>query len=86
MDIWVNDEDTVTTVELEYKTRSVDISIGDGWFALQNQAAQDLVRYDSVKDIERLVRVVAAGRQVVAMQSFSRTTLPTGASLAKTTP
>lgn len=46
MDIWVNDEDTATTVELEYRTRSVDISIGDGWFALQNQAAQDLVRYD----------------------------------------
>jgi hypothetical protein len=65
MDIWVIDEDTAIAVELKYKTRSVDISIGHEQFALQNQAAQDLGRYDFVKDIERLERVVAAGRQVV---------------------
>jgi uncharacterized protein YjbI with pentapeptide repeats len=65
MDIWVIDEDTATAIELKYKTRSVDISIGGEQFALQNHAAQDLGRYDFVKDIERLERVVAAGRQVV---------------------
>ena len=64
MDIWVIDEDTATAIELKYKTRSVDISIGGEQFALQNQAAQDLGRYDFVKDIERLERVVAARRQV----------------------
>ena len=61
MDIWVIDEDTAIAVELKYKTRSVDISIGGEQFALQNHAAQDLGRYDFVKDIERLERVVAAG-------------------------
>ena len=65
MDMWVIDEDTATAVELKYKTRSVDISIGGEQFALQNHAAQDLGRYDFVKDIERLERVVAARRQVV---------------------
>ena len=65
MDIWVIDQDTATAIELKYKASSVDTSIGGEQFALQNHAAQDLGRYDLVKDIERLERVVAAGRKVV---------------------
>jgi len=65
VDIWVIQDDTETAIELKYKTKKMDISIAGEQFALQNQAAQDIGRYDFVKDIERLERVVAARRQVV---------------------
>jgi hypothetical protein len=65
VDIWVIQGDTETAIELKYKTKKMDISIAGEQFALQNQAAQDIGRYDFVKDIERLERVVAARRQVV---------------------
>ena len=65
IDIWVIQGDTETAIELKYKTKKMDISIAGEQFALQNQAAQDIGRYDFVKDIERLERVVAARRQVV---------------------
>ena len=65
VDIWVMEGDTATAVELKYKTRRIDMSFGGERFALLNQSAQDVGRYDYVKDIERVERVVAAGRQVV---------------------
>ena len=65
VDIWVIQGDTETAIELKYKTKKMDISIAGEQFALQNQAAQDIGRYDFVKDIERLERVVATRRQVV---------------------
>ena len=65
MDLWVIDGDTEIAVELKYKTKKVHLRYGGEQFALQDHSAQDLGRYDFVKDIERLESVVEAGRQVV---------------------
>ena len=70
VDIWVIQDDTETAIELKYKTKKMDISIAGEQFALQNQAAQDIGRYDFVKDIERLERVVATRRPGVGYASI----------------
>lgn len=65
LDLWVMEGDTATAVELKYMTQRIDISLGRERFALKGHSAQDSGRYDFVKDIERLERVVAAGRRVI---------------------
>ena len=66
LDIWIPDKSIA--IELKYRTRKLSLNQGDvsGYdliqdgetFALRDQAAQDVSRYDFVKDIERLERVV----------------------------
>jgi hypothetical protein len=46
-------------IELKYKTRGLTVQIGPERFALADQSAQDLARYDLAKDIQRLERIVA---------------------------
>jgi len=46
-------------MEIKYKTRAASSVVGAEAFRLTSQAAQDLGRYDFVKDIERLERVAA---------------------------
>ena len=41
-------------LELKYKTRSLMVNFSDEKFALRDQGAQDIGRYDYLKDIERL--------------------------------
>ncbi len=41
-------------VELKYKTRKLDIDFSDESFHLLNQSAQDIGRYDFLKDVVRL--------------------------------
>jgi hypothetical protein len=43
---------------LKYKTSRIDLAHGDEEFHLLNQAAQDIGRYDFIKDIVRLERFV----------------------------
>lgn len=58
IDIWVKYENTVYAIELKYKTSKIDLIYGNEEFHLLNQAAQDLGRYDFIKDIIRLERFV----------------------------
>ncbi len=58
IDIWVKYENTVYAIELKYKTGKIDLVHGDEEFHLLNQAAQDIGRYDFIKDIARLERFV----------------------------
>ena len=44
-------------VELKYLTRKLDLEREGERFALRNQGAQDIRRYDFLKDIERLERL-----------------------------
>lgn len=44
-------------VELKYLTRKLDLGREGERFALRNQGAQDIRRYDFLKDIERLERL-----------------------------
>lgn len=48
-------------VELKYLTDSWEGQVGGESFRLLRQAAQDIRAYDSVKDIERVERLVAEG-------------------------
>jgi hypothetical protein len=41
-------------IELKYKTKSLELNIGEESFNLNNQGAQDIARYDYLKDIQRL--------------------------------
>lgn len=59
LDIWVGGESSVA-VELKYLTRGLEVDIAGEHFELANQAAQDISRYDFLKDLVRLESVVAA--------------------------
>jgi len=48
-------------VELKYKTRALVASVGDEDFALANQAAQDIGRYDFFKDLSRVEAFAQSG-------------------------
>ena len=57
LDIWLP---TIgTAIELKYFTCGIDIEVNGERFVLSNQGSQPLSRYDFVKDIGRLERVVA---------------------------
>ena len=57
IDIWVAHQRAVLAVELKYKTRSLSIRVGNEQYHLKNQSAQDIGRYDFLKDIQRLEQV-----------------------------
>jgi hypothetical protein len=53
--------DGTCAIELKYKTRKSEYAVGEERFVLRNHGAQDFGRYDFLKDIERLERVVLEG-------------------------
>jgi hypothetical protein len=58
LDLWIVNDERAVAIELKYKTRRVEVvSAGEQFFA-KNQAAQDITRYDFIKDITRLERSV----------------------------
>lgn len=57
IDVWVADQDAILAIELKYKTRGLSVRVGDEQYRLKDQSAQDLGRYDFVKDIQRLEQV-----------------------------
>jgi len=64
LDIYVTQLDLVLAIELKYKTRAAEVQIGLEKFTLKNQSAQDIGRYDFVKDIYRLEQMVKADKKV----------------------
>lgn len=60
LDLWVQDDQHALAIELKYPTRRLSVEHAGEQFSLRNQAAQDLTRYDFVKDIRRLERIVLA--------------------------
>ncbi len=60
LDIWLPTEETA--IELKYLTRAIDTECDGERFVLRDQAAQDISRYDFLKDIQRLERVVSEDR------------------------
>lgn len=58
IDIWIVSQDGISAVELKYKTRSLSIHVDNEQYLLKNQSAQDIGRYDFIKDIQRLEHVV----------------------------
>ena len=58
VDLWIKGDQTYA-IELKYKTRRLDVNVKGESFNLLDQAAQDLGRYDFLKDIERLENIVS---------------------------
>ncbi len=56
VDLWLSG--TGIALELKYATQLLDHIDGDETYSLKNQSARDVRRYDFVKDIERLEKVM----------------------------
>ena len=61
IDIWVKGDEERVAVELKYATKRLETSVGGEAFRILDQAAQDLTRYDFVKDVARIETLVEAG-------------------------
>lgn len=60
LDLLVLDAEKHIAIELKYKTRGAAIKVGEEAFSLRNHCAQDLGRYDFLKDISRIESYVAS--------------------------
>ena len=58
IDVWVSNTHTKMAIELKYKTRKLTKKIREEIFDLSDQSAQDIGRYDLLKDIKRLEQIV----------------------------
>lgn len=65
LDIWAAQENTILAVELKYKTRALSVQLGDERFTLKNQSAQDIGRYDFIKDIQRLEQIISSRENII---------------------
>ena len=61
LDILFQDNDGQVLLELKYTTRGQELSVGKESFRLANQGAQDVRRYDYIRDIVRLETLVNQG-------------------------
>ena len=54
MDIRVELDNKIYPIELKYKTKSLTVEDNDETYCLKNQGAQDIGRYDYLKDVQRI--------------------------------
>ncbi|MBE7514658.1 MAG: hypothetical protein HS103_17820 [Anaerolineales bacterium] len=64
LDLWLHTFDMRLAVELKYKTLKLEIAHDNERFQLKNQGAQDLGRYDFLKDVARLEQVSGTNADV----------------------
>lgn len=57
LDIWLELEQQAWAIELKYPARRFDVNLDDEQFSLRNHGAQDITRYDFIRDIARLERI-----------------------------
>jgi hypothetical protein len=60
-DLWIRQDGNATYIELKYWTRYFDVVHDGEAFTLADQSALPLSRYDFIKDLGRIERVVHAG-------------------------
>jgi predicted nuclease with RNAse H fold len=58
VDVWLKVNQQVIALELKYPTRRLVVEAFGERFELKDQAAQDITRYDFVKDLTRIERMV----------------------------
>jgi hypothetical protein len=58
IDVWLSRGVEKAAIELKYATRALQVTVGGEDFSLRHQAAQDLTRYDFIRDVVRVERVV----------------------------
>lgn len=59
LDIWLHISQATYAIELKYGTRLLELEAQGEYFALRNQSAQDIKRYDFLRDVERIEQVIA---------------------------
>lgn len=62
LDVWVETNRWNFALELKYKTRGFMTKVDNEVFNIADHSAQDLGRYDFIKDVQRLENLVAANR------------------------
>jgi hypothetical protein len=70
LDLVVSDAEIRLAIELKYKTKKLDTVFSGEEFHLQNHGAQDVGRYDFIKDIARQAAPVHHRRIAVAAEIF----------------
>jgi hypothetical protein len=60
LDVWAAGAGWAAAIELKYFTRALDVTVDGERFELLTQGAQDISRYDFVRDVERVEAVVRA--------------------------
>ena len=66
VDLWIKDKQGNNfAIELKYKTKKFEEIVNAENFSLLNQGAQDLGRYDFLKDVERLENIVSAHKNTI---------------------
>lgn len=83
VDIWVTLGKRILALELKYKTRRLSLQINGEHFNLLDHSAQDTGRYDFIKDIQRLERLLegqenAEGYAILLTNDSSYWTQPRG--------
>jgi len=64
IDVWIAYQGAIIAIELKYKTRRLAVQVDDEQYSLRDQSAQDIGRYDFIKDIQRLEQVAAANQNI----------------------
>ena len=64
IDIFVNFGIQSIAIELKYKTRALQVKHNEEKYSLKNQSAQDIGRYDFIKDVERIEQFVHSQKDV----------------------
>ena len=59
LDIWLRTSWDTYAIELKYGTLLLEREVQGEYFALRNQSAQDIKRYDFLRDVERIEQVTA---------------------------
>jgi len=74
-DIWINDDQKPTIIELKYKPKHIVANFNNERFDLIEQGAQDQGRYDECKDIQRIEQISelhnAEGYSIFLTNDFS---------------
>ena len=65
LDCWLEKGAKKLAVELKYKTCLLDALVGKEKYQLANHSAHDCGRYDFIKDIQRLEKVVATDNSII---------------------
>jgi hypothetical protein len=60
LDLWAADEGWAAAIELKFFARALDVVVDGERFEWLNHGAQDINRYDFVRDVERVESVVRA--------------------------
>lgn len=60
LDVHIQRGNAMIAVELKYKTRKLSFETSSETFSLRNHSAQDVGRYDFIKDISRLEDIAAS--------------------------